>query len=340
MTRTQLWRRSRKDLIFRRGVAAVDPALSDDTDDSISSDDDSDDELSVDESADDDSPTTSTFSQVKSSSSTTTATSIASHAGTAEPQTTTSSLPGSAVASSSFASATSAQGLATVTISTSTPPVSIVTSSFVSASSELQSATTTGTPVTTSTSTAAINTPQAESSSAGADDPVHIHNIGRNSSRNAGVIAAATIGSIAVLALILFMFWRYRRGSRRANDSDQSRAESWQPNGPETAPASGQTSTKRSPSSIMNYLMRAAYAAEDGMGYNGNASDEKSAAGFYANKHESTERLTFPPGAQLRHPSVSARTETSNATEGTWRTWGASGALHDLEGKGWTRRFF
>ncbi|KAI1264588.1 hypothetical protein F5Y18DRAFT_74608 [Xylariaceae sp. FL1019] len=341
MTRTQLRRRPRTELrIFQRDVAAVDPAPSDDADDSIPSDDDTDDGLSDDESDDDDSPTTSTFSQAKSSSITTTATSIASHAATSGPQLTTSSLSSSAVVSSSVASVTSAQSFATITISTSASPISITTSPPVSSPGELQSVTTASTPIIASTSTEAISTPQAESSSAGAQDPAHIHNVGRNPSRNAGVIAAATIGSVAILTLVLFMFWKYRRGSRRANDSHQSRVGSWLPNYPETIPATGRASTTRSPSSIMNHLMRAAYAAEDGMGYNGNASDEKNVAGFYANKNESTERLTFPPGAQLRHPSVSAQTETSNATESTWRTWGASGALHDLEGKGWTRRFF
>ncbi|RWA08427.1 hypothetical protein EKO27_g6665 [Xylaria grammica] len=102
----------------------------------------------------------------------------------------------------------------------------------------------------------------------------------------------------------------------------------------------------RSPSSIMNQLMTAAYAAEDGAGYRNSAeaidnyANEKQQ--FTAYRGESTERLTVPAAAQLRPPSIAARTETTDKTESTWKTWGvlAGSSRVSMPRNWWVDRYF
>ncbi|KAI1751382.1 hypothetical protein F4782DRAFT_194530 [Xylaria castorea] len=143
-----------------------------------------------------------------------------------------------------------------------------------------------------------------------------------NSTQKAGQIAGGIVGGIAFVGLFLIAIWIWRR--RRNRDSrlsrmlpDDTRYSSPQPR---------ETETSRSPSSIMNQLMMAAYAAEEGRDYRDsiqildNYANEKQ--GFTTHENESTERLTVPPTAQLRHQSIAARTETTNRTESTWKTWG------------------
>lgn len=106
----------------------------------------------------------------------------------------------------------------------------------------------------------------------------------------------------------------------------------------------------------MNQLMTAAYAAEDGrMSYRDsreqiydNYADEKQQGfggmgmgmGMHAN--ESTERLAVPAAAQLRPPSIAARTETTNRTESTWKTWGvlAGNSRVSAPRNWWVDRYF
>ncbi|KAI8629845.1 hypothetical protein F5Y19DRAFT_484288 [Xylariaceae sp. FL1651] len=150
-------------------------------------------------------------------------------------------------------------------------------------------------------------------------------------SMKAGEIAGATIGSIALIALILSAIWMWRRRmSRITADSRSNLSVRPMPPDDNTQYPYQQragASTKRSPSSIMNQLMTAAYAVEDGTGYrnsehgfNEYAVAEKQRDTIYRN--ESTERLTVPADGQTRHQSMAARTETTSRTESTWKTWG------------------
>ncbi|KAI0392073.1 hypothetical protein F5Y17DRAFT_438076 [Xylariaceae sp. FL0594] len=132
----------------------------------------------------------------------------------------------------------------------------------------------------------------------------------------AGTIAGATIGTLAAVCLIMLLIWIWRRRRNRLPANLPGMSEPLgQHNSPNTiqwhtsAPA---PVTKRSPSSIMNRLMTAVYAAEDG---NHRDSDE-----YYNTSHanESTQRLTTLPMQPPQHPpSVAARTE-----ETTWNSWG------------------
>ncbi|KAI3322507.1 hypothetical protein HD806DRAFT_500253 [Xylariaceae sp. AK1471] len=173
-----------------------------------------------------------------------------------------------------------------------------------------------------------------------------------HSSKRAGEIAGATVGSIALIAIIFFAIWMWRRRRNRDSAHDASRTSGMpmpaddnmqyrhqQPRGHDT---------ERSPSSIMNQLMTAAYAAEDGMGYRNSEQDFDHYAAaekprFVALENESMERLTVPAGAQLRHQSIAARTETTNRTESTWKTWGVlAGSSQPPPGprNWWVDRYF
>ncbi|KAI0870244.1 hypothetical protein GGS24DRAFT_476064 [Hypoxylon argillaceum] len=147
-----------------------------------------------------------------------------------------------------------------------------------------------------------------------------------NNSQRAGQIAGGVIGSIAFIGLALFAVWMWRRRRQRRNKhlsrmsempANETQYPAPQPRGP---------GPYRTPSSIMNQMMTAVYAAEDGRSYRDssrifdNYSNEKQAS--TAHENESTERLTMPSPVQLRPPSIAARTETTNRTESTWKTWG------------------
>ncbi|TGJ80221.1 hypothetical protein E0Z10_g8534 [Xylaria hypoxylon] len=141
-----------------------------------------------------------------------------------------------------------------------------------------------------------------------------------NNSQRAGQIAGGTIGGIAFIGLVIFAIWMWRRrrgeAKRLSRLSDDMQYPTTQPRG----------LPSRTPSSIMNQLITAAYAAEDGANYRNseqifdNYANEKQ--GITTHKSESTERLTVPASAQLRPPSIAARTETTDRTESTWKTWG------------------
>ncbi|KAI0912062.1 hypothetical protein F4823DRAFT_583130 [Ustulina deusta] len=191
-----------------------------------------------------------------------------------------------------------------------------------------------------STSDGSTNVPQTGSSTNPPDDTAG--STSKNSQR-AGQIAGGTIGGIAFIGLAIFAIWTWRRRCRsqanhlsRASDASiQYLAE--QPRGP---------GKSRSPSSIMNQLMTAAYAAEDGQDYRNsgrivdNYANEKRGLSAYGN--ESTERLTAPAAAQLRPPSIAGRTETTNETESTWKTWGvlAGSSRISVPRNWWVDRYF
>ncbi|KAI0189931.1 hypothetical protein EV127DRAFT_511963 [Xylaria flabelliformis] len=176
----------------------------------------------------------------------------------------------------------------------------------------------------------AINPPDESTSSAS------------NSSKKAGQIAGGTIGGIAIVGLILLAIWLWRR--RRNRDNRLSRMP------PDDAqymnPPLGGPEKSRSPSSIMNQLMTAAYAAEEGRDYRDsnqifdNYANEKQR--FTAHENESMERLTVPQAAQLRHQSIAARTESTEKTESTWKTWGvlAGSSRVSQPRNWWVDRYF
>ncbi|GAW17144.1 hypothetical protein ANO14919_065940 [Xylariales sp. No.14919] len=159
-----------------------------------------------------------------------------------------------------------------------------------------------------------------------------------NNPQRAGQIAGGTIGSIAFIGLVFFAVWLWRRRRREANRLSIRSNDMQYP-----APPPGKS---RSPSSIMNQLMTAAYAAEDGANYRNSAeafdnyANEKQQ--FTAYRGESTERLTVPAAAQLRPPSIAARTETTDKTESTWKTWGvlAGSSRVSMPRNWWVDRYF
>ncbi|KAI0540609.1 hypothetical protein GGR58DRAFT_460289 [Xylaria digitata] len=162
------------------------------------------------------------------------------------------------------------------------------------------------------------NVPQADNS---INSPDESGSSTSSNSQRAGQIAGGTIGSIAFIGLIIFAIWMWRRRRSQANRLSRMSDDMQYYTAPPQA-----AGKSRSPSSIMNQLMTAAYAAEDGGNYrnseqnfDGYANEKQ---GFTAHEGESTERLTVPAAAQLRPPSIAARTETTNRTESTWKTWG------------------
>ncbi|KAF2963992.1 hypothetical protein GQX73_g9588 [Xylaria multiplex] len=162
------------------------------------------------------------------------------------------------------------------------------------------------------------NIPQADNSISA---PEESGSSTSSNSQRAGQIAGGTIGGIAFIGLIIFAIWMWRR---RRNQADRlSRMSDDMQYYAAPAQAVGKS---RSPSSIMNQLMTAAYAAEDGGNYRNSEQNFDGYANekqrFTAHEGESTERLTPPAAAQLRPPSIAARTETTNRTESTWKTWG------------------
>lgn len=144
------------------------------------------------------------------------------------------------------------------------------------------------------------------------------------------------------MGILVFAIWMWRRRRNRAKYLSRMVPDDTQ----YVDPQPGEPGKTRSPSSIMNQLMTAAYAAEDGQDYRNsneifdNYANEKQ--GFTAHENESTERLTVPPAAQLRHESIAARTETTNKTESTWKSWGvlAGPSRLSLPKNWWVDRYF
>ncbi|KAI8950079.1 hypothetical protein F4801DRAFT_550920 [Xylaria longipes] len=163
-----------------------------------------------------------------------------------------------------------------------------------------------------------------------------------NAPQRAGQIAGGTVGGIAFVSLLLFAIWMWRRRRNRDNRLSRMLLDST----PYPNPPPGELEKTRSPSSIMNQLMTAAYAAEEGRDYRDsnqifdNSANEKQ--GFTAHENESTERLTVPPAAQLRHQSIAARTETTDRTESTWKTWGVLAGTSRVSAprNWWVDRYF
>ncbi|KAI1481419.1 hypothetical protein F4774DRAFT_50245 [Daldinia eschscholtzii] len=189
-----------------------------------------------------------------------------------------------------------------------------------------------------------------------------------------GAIALGTVGGVIILAAIIFLFWKCRRRRQR-----QARANGSGSGGfsffsgfkkMEEPPREKFTTNRRSGgggggggktgSKIMDDLMAAAYAAEDGnasqYGY-GTYMDEKRMSGnnslygpdsrrsnmpqaamapergsnslyvnqlmsgFYKGGPAAPANARVPPPAA---PSVAGQTEVTATTESTWRTWGWS----------------
>ncbi|KAI0443099.1 hypothetical protein F4803DRAFT_516858 [Xylaria telfairii] len=233
--------------------------------------------------------------------------------------------------SSTLVSSQSIPALTTNTLlPSSSSPVSSSTTSIVSTSpvpvlnpGSLTTSTTTALPQSTTDSLLGGSTdvPQSGNVINPSDDT---GGSASNSKQKAGEIAGGVIGGLAFVGILVFAIWMWRRRRNRAKYlsrmvPDDTQYVDPQPGGP------GKT---RSPSSIMNQLMTAAYAAEDGRDYSNRNSNEifdnyaNEKQGFTAHENESSERLTVPPAAQLRHESIAARTETTNKTESTWRSWG------------------
>ncbi|KAJ8129554.1 hypothetical protein O1611_g4076 [Lasiodiplodia mahajangana] len=166
-----------------------------------------------------------------------------------------------------------------------------------------------------------------------------------HSQQRAGQIAGGVVGGIAFIGLVLLAIWMWRR--RRNRDNYLSRMSAMPPDDTQyPVPQPRAPGNYRSPSSIMNQLMTAAYAAEDGRSYRDsdgifdNYANEKQA--FAIHENESTERLTIPASAQLRPPSIAARTETTSRTESTWKTWGVLAGSSRLPApkNWWVDRYF
>ncbi|KAI1120812.1 hypothetical protein F5Y10DRAFT_257647 [Nemania abortiva] len=350
--------------IFARaeGVAEVDvPAPIDDESsaDELESDDEfSDDEFSDEELSDDeDSPPTSSTLPSTSSGLEATTTFISSQSTTvAAPTATVSATTSAANLATTSSTLTPSQTIPLMSKSTLLPPAS--TSSFSPATTP--TVPTSAVPVldpgdlTTSTSILPQSTSNAQlGTSTDASPPANFINptgesrdSTSNNSQRAGQIAGGVVGGIVFVGLILFAVWMWRR-RRRIRDNrlsrmsemppDDTRYLASQPRGP---------GNYRSPSSIMNQLMTAAYAAEDGRSYRDSDrifdtySSEKQA--FTTHENESTERLTIPAAAQLRPPSIAARTETTNRTESTWKTWGVLAGSSRLPAprNWWVDRYF
>ncbi|OTA98801.1 hypothetical protein M426DRAFT_102415 [Hypoxylon sp. CI-4A] len=172
------------------------------------------------------------------------------------------------------------------------------------------------------------------------------------SGKNA-VIAGGAIGATVIVAAIIFLIWKLRRrrsrdrgglfsGFKRMEEPQQEKAYYGPP---------GKTQSR-----IMDDLMAAAYAAEDGntSQYGGYVDEKRQTAsaygpgptqptparqsggqnslyvnqlmsGFY--KGQRTDGLAVPGNARMpppAAPSVAGQTEVTATTESTWRTWGWS----------------
>lgn len=176
-------------------------------------------------------------------------------------------------------------------------------------------------------------------------------------------IAVGVVGSVVAIAAIIFFVWICRRRRNRAGDGDRGLFSGFRKMEEPQEPVwtndglAGKTQGKTQ-SKIMDDLMAAAYAAEDGNASQfGGYTDEKHhsqapqmrqltkpdprdarssggsntlyvnqiLSGFY--KAPRADGLAAPPNARMpppAAPSVAAQTETTNTTESTWRTWGWS----------------
>ncbi|KAI1388578.1 uncharacterized protein F4822DRAFT_250583 [Hypoxylon trugodes] len=215
--------------------------------------------------------------------------------------------------------------------------------------------------VTQSTPPQTGETIQAQASQSGNEAP------GR--SRD-GAIAVGSVGGAVVVAAIIFILWKWRRRRNRAGGSLYSESTSFSFFGRRKASPRPTMANYgppgRTQSGIMDDLMAAAYAAEDGNASQyGGYTDEKQRmnasvyapnptqpppirysgavgqqtavnsdrdshslyvnqllSGFY--KGSNSDGLAAPPGARVPPPapSVAGRTEVTNTTETTWKTWG------------------
>ncbi|KAI1457912.1 hypothetical protein F4805DRAFT_160067 [Annulohypoxylon moriforme] len=207
---------------------------------------------------------------------------------------------------------------------------------------------------------------QAQASQAGNSVP----NMGRG-----GTIAFGTIGAVVIVAAIAgFIWWCRRRRNRGKGGLFGSTSSSGfekmeEPRRPVTADygSSRDTSSRNTQSRMMDNLMAAAYAAEDGNAsqygtYTGDKRQSNTTAfpgdarqptpmrqsstnslyvnqllsGFY--KGQRADGLTAPPNARMpppAAPSVAGRTEVTATSESTWRTWGWSQPKQQQPKEGW-----
>ncbi|KAI8958199.1 hypothetical protein F5Y11DRAFT_51534 [Daldinia sp. FL1419] len=180
----------------------------------------------------------------------------------------------------------------------------------------------------------------------------------------AGAIALGTIGGTIIIAAILFILWKCRRRGSRGNRNSTSRFSPFsgfkRMEEPREKYTTNRGSVGKTGSKIMDDLMAAAYAAEDGNASQyGAYMDEKRRSnnsyapsqrrsnpaqatagpnrgsnslyvnqimsGFY--KGRRVDGLTTPANARMpppAAPSVAGQTEVTATTESTWRTWGYS----------------
>ncbi|KAI2772094.1 hypothetical protein F4815DRAFT_418778 [Daldinia loculata] len=180
-----------------------------------------------------------------------------------------------------------------------------------------------------------------------------------------GAIALGTIGGTIIIAAIIFLLWKCRRRQARANGSVSSRFSPFsgfkKMEEPREIYTTNRGSGGKTGSKIMDDLMAAAYAAEDGNASQyGAYMDEKRRSnnsmyapnprrsnppqaavnpdrgsnslyvnqlmsGFY--KGSRADGLAAPANARMPPPvapSVAGQTEVTATTESTWRTWGWS----------------
>ncbi|KAI1506752.1 hypothetical protein F5X99DRAFT_15195 [Biscogniauxia marginata] len=158
-------------------------------------------------------------------------------------------------------------------------------------------------------------------------------------------IGLGTSGAAVFLGIIFFIFWKFRRGRTQSSSSNKNIFSRLLPSRPKKDPqedvrplnATNRPPDARTQSNIMDELMAAAYAAEDGQNTFGNPQQQQ--LDIHADeKQQSDPRaylqtkalplpLPLPLNARMpppRAPSVAAQTEMTSGTETTWRTWGVS----------------
>ncbi|KAI0181729.1 hypothetical protein GGR52DRAFT_53396 [Hypoxylon sp. FL1284] len=203
---------------------------------------------------------------------------------------------------------------------------------------------------------------QAEASDGGTDTP---------GLSKKGAIAFGTIGGVVIVAALIFLIWkltRRRRNARRRGSEGGGGGLSsikptafWRVGEPpqeQQRGVSGFGPPGKTQSKIMDDLMAAAYAAEDGSAsqYGGSINEKlqqqqyydthanaarasqpfsmKSSNSLYLDQLKSgfykgprADGLAVPSNARMPPrpaPSVAGQTEVSATTESTWRTWGWS----------------
>ncbi|KAI0593803.1 hypothetical protein F4775DRAFT_474471 [Biscogniauxia sp. FL1348] len=166
-------------------------------------------------------------------------------------------------------------------------------------------------------------------------------------------IGLGTSGAAAFVAILFFVFWRFRRRRNRSSSSKSffpKQLHSPPKSEPERDMRQANTTNRRpdsrTPSNIMDELMTAAYAVEDGDNTFGNSQQQQVQQSHYqqpqqprydmyaddkqqfdSGSYSQHTTLALPSGARMPPPralSIAAKTEMTSETESTWRTWGVS----------------